>query len=207
MNTKKKAKKTYFDDNPIEAVRDYGFADQLKPASSDFFDQLFGRNTYKTEALSAGEKQAGELSEGEEFDLSAFEQEQNKIDIEPGIDYRREILHSEVASTKETRELEGQIAEIISELRQLITASSELQTQFKEAAIEQRIEKPGKYHLNFFEWMLIVIKTARMRVEDSASWLSMFASKKKQKQYWNQFKKHGTTFGLSNERVVATQTG
>lgn len=200
-NTKKKKNKSFFDDNPIEAVRDYGFFDQVKPSSNDFFDQLFGRNAYKAE------KHHGELSEGEEFDVSALEG-QKKHDVEPGIDYRREILHSEsIAATKESREMEQKISEIVAELRQLISASAELQTQFKHVAVEQRIEKPGKYHLNFFEWMLIVIKTARMRVEDSQNWLSMFASKKKQKGYWQQFKKHGTTFGLSNERVVATQTG
>jgi hypothetical protein len=82
-----------------------------------------------------------------------------------------------------------------------------LQIEFKEVAIEQRIVNPGKYHTSFFEWVLSAIRIARMKVEDSGAWLSASKGKKAKKDYWQMFKKHGTTFGLSNERVVATQTG
>ncbi|HLD02068.1 MAG TPA: DUF5660 family protein, partial [Patescibacteria group bacterium] len=60
---------------------------------------------------------------------------------------------------------------------------------------------------NFFEWMLSVIRIARMKVEDSGAWMAALSSKKKGKGYWQMFKKHGTTFGMSHERNVSTQTG
>lgn len=208
MSTKKKNQKQHYIDQNIEAVRDTSnpiatAANQLKSTPKDFWEQFLGLGSY------SASKHEGELSEGEELDLSSMQEEGTEHrEIEPGIDYRREIIHGERRTlSKEQNEFEQRIAEILGELRQLISASAELQVQFKEVAIEQRIEKPGKYHITFFEWVLTVIKTARMRVEDSQSWLAMFASKKKQKSYWNQFKKHGTTFGLSNERNVSTQTG
>ena len=61
--------------------------------------------------------------------------------------------------------------------------------------------------MNFFEWMLAVIRAAREKVEDSNAWLGTVKGKGAQRNYWNMFKKHGTTFGLSGERAVATQVG
>src|SRR3989344_5698474 len=79
--------------------------------------------------------------------------------------------------------------------------------QILKGGSEQQIVNPGKYHVSFFEWVLLLVRQARMKVEDSSAWLGAFKSKKAKKQYWSMFKKHGTTFGLSNERVVSTQTG
>ena len=99
---------------------------------------------------------------------------------------------------------------IIIELKRLAASSQELEIEFKDVVMTQNVVKPGKYHQGFFEWVLIVIRNARVRVEDAGAWLSVMHGKKGKKQqqnYWQMFKKHGTTFGLSNERVVATQTG
>lgn len=129
--------------------------------------------------------------------------------VEPGINYQREIVTlTERKTHEDTQELKTKLEEIQIELRRITDSSKELQIEFKEVVgEEQRIEKPGQYHLNFFEWVLSVIRTVRLRVEDSASWLAVFKSKKNHKDYWSQFKKHGTSFGLNNERTVSTQTG
>ncbi|OGH19488.1 MAG: hypothetical protein A3F31_03535 [Candidatus Levybacteria bacterium RIFCSPHIGHO2_12_FULL_38_12] len=213
QNTKKTKHKQYVDTNPIEAVRDIGTGivkstkDQGKSAFSDLWAQLLG-------ASKESHQESGELAEGQELDLSALsrqkqqEKETKSVDIAPGIDYRREILQGEQRiSAENTHTLETQIRQIIVELKRLANSSQILEAEFREITVEQRIEKPGKYHITFFEWMLAMVKAARIKVEDSGAWLSQFESKKKQKQYWQMFKKHGTTFGLSNERVVATQTG
>ena len=197
----KKQAKQYIDINPVEAIRDIGsgvagsLADAAKGTFRGGLDQILGFPN----------KTSGDLQEGEELNLG---ETKKQIYIEPALDYRREILHSEERIRQEdSRIIEVQIREIIVELKKLTGASKELQVQFKEVAVEQLPENPGKYHMAFFEWLLSTIKLARMRVEESANWLSMFSSKKKKRKYWNMFKKHGTTFGLSNERVVATQTG
>lgn len=215
MKTPKKQAKQYVDQNPIEAHRDFGssspasnFLDQVKPSSSDFFDQLLGLNSYKVEEEE--HSAAGDLSEGQEINFAKHGQEEEEVEhVEMGEvaeEYRQEILHGERVS-RQDQELHAQVNEILAEIHQLIAASKELESEYGHVVVEQAPKKAGKYELAFFDWLLSTIRVARMRVEDSANWLQMFASKKKQKNYWNQFKKHGTTFALSNERVVATQVG
>lgn len=213
MNKKTQKNKQYVDKNPIESFKDLSGSiaktavDQGKKSMDDFWSQLLG-----SETRSYAEQNAGDLSEGQELDLKSLKKKTEEVDsmlnVMPGIDYRREIVHAESRITSENqRELDVKVQEVMIEIRKLITSSKELQAQFKEVAVEQRVVKAGKYHVNFFEWVIAVVKTARMKIEDSQNWLSTFKSKKNKKQYWNMFKKHGTTFGLSNERVVATQTG
>ncbi|MEK7119300.1 MAG: DUF5660 family protein, partial [Patescibacteria group bacterium] len=66
---------------------------------------------------------------------------------------------------------------------------------------------PGVYHLNFFERLKSMLKILREQIEDSSSWLSLQNNRKKKKRYWGMYKKHGTSFGLSHERNLATQAG
>ena len=221
MNNKKTKKNNqYVDTNPIEALRDItsgvasAFTNDLgKGAASDLWKQLLRGET--------SSHSSGELAPGQELDLASMsnytqpnqtenmeEDDYKTPDIAPGIDYRREILEGDKKVARaEMQEMESQVQQIIVELKRLAQSSSTLEAEFKEVTVEQRITHPGKYHVTFFAWVLTVVRNARMRVEDSGAWLAQFKSKKKQKQYWNMFKKHGTTFGLSNERVVATQTG
>jgi hypothetical protein len=55
--------------------------------------------------------------------------------------------------------------------------------------------------------MLTVIRSARQKVEDSQSWMGAVKGKGAKRDYWGMFKKHGTTFGQSGERSVATSVG
>lgn len=219
MNTTKRPKtqqNQYVDKNPIEALRDIGggvaqsiSSDVAKGTINSLWDQLLGLDHNQQ-----GTKEShGDLSEGQEMSLGqgvkAPQEYDPYLDIEPGINYRQEVLHGEKRISQENNhEISMKIQEIIVELKRLTATSQVLHVEFAQVIVqEQKIVNPGKYHITFFEWLLSIIKMARMRVEDSSSWLAMFKSKKSGKGYWNMFKKHGTTFGLSNERVVATQTG
>ncbi|OGH24961.1 MAG: hypothetical protein A3B47_02600 [Candidatus Levybacteria bacterium RIFCSPLOWO2_01_FULL_39_24] len=155
------------------------------------------------------EGQEVSLAELQEINSSAVEEKkEEKIVIEPGINYSADIIHSEEkAISRENREIEVQLQEIMTEIKKLADSSKELQMQFKEVAVEQYVVKPGKYHKNFFSWLLSIVKAARMKVEDSGAWLAAMHSKKKSKEYWAMSKKAGTSFSLSNERNVATQVG
>lgn len=136
------------------------------------------------------------------------EKRDKKPNIETVINYSRDILkNSEHAMLGENREMQQNIREIQDELRKLLQSSKVLQMEFAQVAVEQAPVEVGKYHTNFFEWMLIVLRQAREKVEDSGAWLSTVKGKNAKKGYWGMFKKHGTTFGLSNERSVSTQTG
>lgn len=216
MNTKKQKSqaKQYVNDNPVEALRSVPVGvsssivkDLVKGSGSSVWEQFLGVGSFATKK----EKSHGELAEGEELSLAKLKKQEEKKEkayVDPGLDYRRDILrYNEKTTSHESREIQMQIQVIMVEIKKLAASAKELEVQFKEVIVEQNIEKPGKYHVTFFEWVLSVLQAARLRVEESASWLAMFASKKNKKQYWGMFKRHGTTFGLSNERVVATQTG
>lgn len=205
-------KHQYINNNTVESlslgravVQSLG-NDVAKGMAGNARDQLFGVTSYSEQNIS--QEVSGDLTEGQELYLTPQENNKPKVDIEPGIDYFKEVMDGEKRIIQENaKELSRRVEEVLVELQRLITASEELKVEFREITIEQRIVSPGKYHLNFFEWILSVIRLARMKIEDSGAWLATFQSKKTKRQYWAMFKKHGTTFGLSNERVVATQTG
>lgn len=130
--------------------------------------------------------------------------------IEAAIDHHTDFVRSsERASKQETREIHQRLQEIMAELQKLVNSSKVLQMEFAGVTVDQAPEQAGEYHLNFFDWLLLTIRQAREKVENSGAWLATGKKKngKKGGGYWDMFKKHGTTFGLSNERNVATQTG
>jgi|GEM_PF-1198532 len=119
------------------------------------------------------------------------------------------IMHFDrKAKDRQNHEMNQQIQEILVELKKLIGSSKELKVQFAQVAVEHGPVEAGAYHVSFFEWMLIVIKQARQKVEDAGAWLQTVKGKGAKKSgYWDMFKKHGTSFAMSNERQVATSVG
>ena len=205
----------YTDINPIESLRDVAggvgkslSSDLLKDGISDLWEQLLTGSSEKQKSSS------GDLSEGQEIDFSQKKQEEKKpeqkkqADVIAPYDYRNEVLHAEKRKENETnRIIEMQVREIIVELRKLASSSGEMEAAFKDVVVDQRITKPGRYHVSFFSFVLTLVRSARVKIESSGSWLSAMKSKKGQREYWTMFKKHGTSFGMSNERSVATQVG
>lgn len=188
------------EDSGREKVK--SFADDFaKDTIHGLWDQLVGTGDYRTD-----ENQSGDLSEGQEISLKKVKKE---VHIEAGIDYSREIVHTgQKDRSTENHELKIRIQEIVVELKNLVKSSKELEIQFKDVATIERVPKnAGVYHANFFEWILSSIKAARIKVENASSWMSHIKGKKNKRDYWSSFKKHGTSFGLSSERVVATQVG
>ncbi len=211
MKNQTKGKKTqsFVDQNPVEAVtnigrgvRDSVVDDLFKGGVKEAWEKILGAEDLEDQS-------SGELEEGKEISLKKKKRPEKREGFrEPGIDYRREIIDAEKISVRENQKvIQSQIQEILVELKKLSQTSAEIAMEFKEITIEQRIENPGEYHISFFQWMLSLVKAARIKIEDSGAWLKVMRSKKAQRNYWAMFKKHGTTFGLSNERVVATQTG
>jgi hypothetical protein len=215
--------------NPIETATGAGgefIANEASRATSevkkqfdgfheDFFSQLLGLDMGGE--TSQKRSSSGEMQAGEEISLSAFRIEAGvkqvrenlkRPDLLPAIDYRREIVqNSERLTRRESREFDERIKDISDELKRLVDSSSLLSMDFAEVSIQQAPSNAGKYHLHFFEWLLIEIRKIRMKLEDSGVWLSVMKSKKSQRKYGAMAKKHGTSFTLSGERSTATQTG
>lgn len=198
--------------NTVEAVRDpfENFRDipkaiinqtvsESKQGAYNFVEQLLGIDHFKSE---------GDMTPGQEIDLSVKKEKKVEKRIEAGIDYVSEILHGERRITRnEQLEVNQKIEELLVELKKLAKSSKSLEVEFKQIVVEQRPVAAGKYHVNFFEWLLSVVSAARIKVEESSSWLSAISGKRSKKDYWGMAKKHGTSFSLSGERVVATQVG
>lgn len=204
---KKKKKIQYVDTNPIEALT------SLASGVADSFQKDLARDGLK-ETVREITTIEMDLKEGEEMVLSSHsdhsQEKQKKPEPhkEAAIEYHREVKYtSERASSSVNNEIDAKLEQILMELDKLIDSSSELERRFEVLSVQDKPVEPGRYHLNFFEWILSVISSTREQIEDSSAWLSAAQSKKSKRSYWSMFKKHGTSFGMSNERMVSTQTG
>lgn len=111
------------------------------------------------------------------------------------------LIQKDIAETKQ------KLDAIRAELQALSKSVRGLQQEIQTAVMEMPVD-PGVYHLNFFEQLKMLLKGIRERVDDSRVWLSAWnANVKKKRGYWGMYKKHGTSFGLSSERTLATQAG
>lgn len=208
--------------NPLEAVTDIGH-DVGASLAKDFaldggkdFLKFLGMDVSSQDATKASEdrSQKSNIESSESIDIVSFQKttgeklQQTETRIEAAIDYHRDIVKSgEHATRQEMYAFKTQIEQIKAELISLANSTKALQLEFSSVSVEQTPEKVGTYQANFFEWMLNMIKAARERVETSEAWMSAQKNKSGKKGYWGMFKKHGTSFGLSNERAVATQVG
>lgn len=206
ISSNKKPKLTH---ESVEA-KPYG-----KSVSSSFSD--IGNNTLNTlweNLLGGGKDASNQLFGSSSHDLkpgqaeSLRKQEQAPVRSEAHMEYFRAVKNADIAPQRSLdANVERKVEEIRLEIKKLMATSKQLETTFKSVQVEQKIIKAGKYHETLFDFIKTLLRSARVRMEEGLSWTNATKNKKQQKQYWNQFKKHGTTFGLSNERTVATQTG
>lgn len=213
---KRQKPKQYANDNIIEALRSIpaGIAQSGLNLAKDTVNPEQWKTYLGLDEKEKGKKQklSGDLTPGQELDLLALEEEKMDriLDIDPGYDYKGEILHRETRSLQRiSQETKNSIQQILVELKNLVSTTRELKTQFKVIAVE-KVVNPGKYHESFFEWLLSSVREALKKVEDSGAWLSAVKGKNaKRGIYWTNAdeKVGGTSFSLSSERVVATQTG
>lgn len=118
----------------------------------------------------------------------------------PKPEFLKPLIKSEDAMIKQ------KIEAIRSELKALSQSVAKLHQEIQTAVMETPVD-PGIYHLNFFEQLKTVLQSLRTQVEDSRMWLSSWNTRKKKAGYWGMYKKHGTTFGMSSERSIASQAG
>lgn len=100
-----------------------------------------------------------------------------------------------------------QLDAILAELRNLKSSSDELENVFKDVVIDEAPQKPGIYHLTFYEGFLKLVMKMRDKVQDGVTYAKLFKSRKAEKSYHAMAKKGGTSFTQHHDRAVATQTG
>ena len=139
---------------------------------------------------------------------------QNPQERGENVFYQRKIRQAEIVHKQEVllfsneqKETQKQVAALQDEIRQLAKATGDLAREANQAAIND-VPVAGKYHQNFFEILLKVIKNLRSQIQESSFWLSSWNKKAQKKNFfWSKAKKSGTSFLLHHDRAVATQTG
>lgn len=130
--------------------------------------------------------------------------------VERAIRPRETLLYS-FEKTSNDKKVVAETQVILSKLKEQIVllekSEKSLTAEVTRVKVEQLPQKSGIYYIRFLEWLITVVRQLRMKVEDGRTWLATFTQRKKKRGYWNMYKKHGTTFGLSHERTLATQTG
>lgn len=199
----KKPQKHIAVDNPIESLKDVGtgVVEAVKESSAeavkDMWAQILGVERSKTSAPK------GDLKAGQEVNLKDIAKKNEQTPkAEAPMNYFREIAEAgRAGAQQESAELRQQVQSIMYELQRLATASKAIEKQVA-SAIGTGYVKPGKYHANFFDWMLTVVADARKRVENAGAWL---ITVKKKKGFVQGMKKNMSQF-LSGERSVSNQT-
>ena len=181
----------------VDIIKPEALANEAKQDLSIAVSQIFGI----------------ELTSGSEHSLSktadkyAEKQERTKPSQE-FFDYAREFTETRSKSEGEsTIQIRQQIERILVELKNLKDSSEELATVFRDVAIDEVPEKPGVYHLTFFEGFLKLVIKMKDKVEDGVIFAKLFKSRKKEKSYASMAKKGGTAYTLHHDRTPATQTG
>ncbi|MBI3379200.1 hypothetical protein HY029_00425 [Candidatus Gottesmanbacteria bacterium] len=123
-----------------------------------------------------------------------------------------EILVFSRTVKEEERKIYQETSIILQKLKEQVTVLEKsnrgLVTEMAKIKVEQAPQKNGIYYIRYLEWLLVVVRQMRIKVEEGRAWLETFTKRKSKKLgYWKMYKKHGTTFGLSQERSLSTQTG
>ncbi|MCX6793745.1 MAG: DUF5660 domain-containing protein, partial [Candidatus Gottesmanbacteria bacterium] len=142
----------------------------------------------------------GEMHQNESIDFPV-ERAPRRLAGRPEVRPAQKVIFHEDAQIKQ------QLEAVRGELQALIKSVHMLNTEIHKAVVETPVN-PGVYHVNFYEKLRSVLAMLREQIDDSRTWLALSAQRKQKKLgYWGMFKKHGTTFGLSNERSLATSAG
>lgn len=191
----KKKPAAFTNDSILEALRDLSSGvgktvsrDVAGRVSSDVLSSLFGKMPNRQ----------GEMQANEQISLGSERRSMNPV-------RRPEVIRQPMIRREEVN-LKQQIDAVRQELKAIAQSLKSLQQEVQKAVDDVPVE-PGIYHLNFMARLRSVLLILREQIEDSRSWLALFTSRKKQKNYWGMVKKHGTKFGLSSERTMATQAG
>lgn len=122
------------------------------------------------------------------------------------LERHKEVINTSVFN-REQEEVAEKIKEIQEELKKLAKDLAILGSEV-DKAIHEAIVNPGKYHLNFFESLRRYLQQLRKKAAESKNWLAVSQQRKQaQNHYQTGVKKSGTSFMLSSERTIATQTG
>ena len=174
-------------------------ASEAKTEFNVVLNQIFGVELSAGKSVSLSEKKAASDEKKQEKAVATVEHQQYFAEFKRNTESKR--------TNEDTVAIRQQLEMILAELRKLKDSSDELETVFKDVVIDEVPEKPGIYHLTFYEGFLKLVMKMRDKVEDGVIYAKLFKSRKQERSYHAMAKKGGTSFTMHQDRAVATQTG
>jgi len=194
QNIKKKTP-VYGGDNVLESLRGIG-SSIGKTITKDVIVQT---GSDMLQSILSGNPKSGELQQNQTIEFSTATE---KI---PAVQPRNVESHRTLHRSEDT-EVKQKIEGLRTELKALSQSIKNLRQEISKTVLDAPVD-PGIYHLNYFEHLRSYLQAMKEQVDDSRTWLVASNNRKAKKGYWGQFKKHGTSFGMSNERSIATSAG
>jgi len=205
---KKKAQQLRTKQNVLESLKDLGIGtgsqtgDFLKNTSEDFFKELIGFSAPKV-------KHSGEISAGESLQMSEVmsgKEEENKY-LRAQISLERQLSADEKrVSQEKSNDLRLQLQALMQEV-QKVAASTENLAEVTQATMMTAPIEPGIYHITFFQSVLEFLQSFRKRIDYTAAWLQSSNKRAEKKNYWNMYKKKGSSFLLSPDHYLQRSAG
>lgn len=187
----RRPKQTQIADNFLEAFKESAIKRPVEPAAAAF----------------------GELTPGVNLNVStAFEYEQRQkkekeLRIRERMIAQQKSEEEKVRQKNRQKEVQKQIEQLREAILKIAKSTQNVSLEIEKAAFEAPAA-PGIYHLNFFEGLKRALELIKKRLDDSATWMQAFNRRNERMPfYWQQVKKSGTKYMLSNERSVATSVG
>lgn len=207
-DTKKKNQQVITRQNVLESLKDLGTGtsvqtkDLLKSTSEDFFKELLGLTSVKV-------KRSGELSAGQALDMNdviSGKEEENKK-LRSQISFERQLSSEQARVSKEKGdELKVQLQAIMQEI-QKVSASTQGLAEATQASMISAPVEPGIYHINFFQNILEFLQSFKKRIDLATTWLTSSNKRAEKKNYWNTYKKKGSSFLLSPDHYSQRSAG
>ncbi len=182
--------------NPLESLKALsntlggGSMDSLKNIGGGIFDQLLG----------VGNHEDTENDQSVEKQLEAAQKETKKVKKEANL-FTYQNHHETVVVKEQIKQL---VEEIHKEIEYIKKADKSLLSEVRDIeklTMETVSEKPGIYHVKFLEIVLRILRSVRMKVGESRTWLQAMVSKKKKRGslFAARSKKQGTAYSMSQE--------
>lgn len=112
--------------------------------------------------------------------VSIFPRERKEEFQAPRVERRWRKEHP-ARPVEDSREIAYKINLILEEIRKLAKETKGLEQDLAVYALAEIPEKPGTYHIHFFEWILELIKLARKQIHEASTWLVIWQTKKRKK--------------------------
>ena len=195
--------------NILESLKDLGTTpkplnnDLLGEGAKDIMAQIMG-NTRMRPINRSGEVRPGESISMKDV-ASGRHEEVTKLRNQVALERRLRQEEKELRS-KKSGELQVQLNALMEEIQALASTTQNLAEETQVAAMSAPVE-PGEYHIAFFEKLLSFLKSYRKKIEQASTWLHASNQRTQKKNYWAQYKKHGSTFLLSPDHYLTRSAG